>query len=297
MIKSYLIIIALTKILSQCHWKCKTCDNPPIDQDHHECISCIDNANFMVNSNNCYFVHELPGLYFNSNTDQYEFCSSSDNCYECYGSPTLCKSCKKGYEYNENLNKCEQCNFSNYIYVLDGVENCQDGEKSVFTCKLKHTKCTNININTENYECPRDYPLFALDQNNIKNCLMDVYVQNNLTISNKIIKTQWLNKIIKIGENNCWYITGDFSSQGDLILETNTYEYDTINKKRYFYGIKSNGRPFFYNNEDHKFNELKTIEANTDNKKFESRLIKLKLVNDVKDYFLIMMMIFVNKKQ
>ena len=95
-----------------------------------------------------------------------------------------------------------------------------------------------------------------------------------------------MNKIIKIGENNCWYITGDFSSQGDLILETNNYEYNTINKKRYFYGIKSNGRSFFYDNEAQKFNEIKIIEANTNYKKFESRLIKLKLVNDEKDYFL-----------
>ena len=284
-INYFFFLLILIKIIDACHWKCRECTEETSDDYHHYCTSCIDNTNFMVGGSNCYFSHELPGLYFDSSTNKYEFCSAGDNCYECFGSSTTCKSCKRGAQYNENLNQCDLCDTNYYINVLNNVENCQGGEQSTFTCNLYITKCTNINIDNDNYECPRDYPLFLENDNNYHSCVMEVYIQDYHSISNQIIKTQWLNKRTKIGENRCLFVTSDFSSQGDLIIETNIYDEYSIDKNRYFYGIKSNGRLLFYDNDNDNFIEQKAITADTTYNKFESQLKRIKFVNDENDYY------------
>ena len=81
---------------------------------------------------------------------------------------------------------------------------------------------------------------------------MEVY-ENKHIISNQIIKTQFLNKRDQIGVDNCLFMTMDFNSNSDLIFETNIFKESGIEKNRYFYGIKSNGKQFF--------TEQKIIEA------------------------------------
>ena len=100
-----------------------------------------------------------------------------------------------------------------------------------------------IDINEEDFECPREYPLLVNGQNE---CSLEIYNSTTHTISNQIIKKQWLNKRIQIGGGQCWYITSEYSSQGDLIFETNRYEEYNVHTTRYFYGIRSNGRLLFY---------------------------------------------------
>ena len=266
---------------SECYYRCKTCSHEYIDYAHMGCETCIENTYLLEEYTSCYYTYELPGMYLTS-LKKYEYCS--ENCYECIDEPTKCISCKRGYTHIKSSNTCEQCNLNNYYFVNNAIEHCQEGELSIFTCQLEYTKCTNININTENFECPREYPLLI---NNKKECALEIYNEAKHIISNKIIKTQWLNKRIQIGEEQCWFIRMDFSSKGDLIMETNEYNKNVAINTRYFYGIKSNGRPFFYNSINNKFEEKIAIEANTNFFNYESQLIKIKLVNDdEKDYYL-----------
>ena len=283
LIIKFIYIISDEYSITTCSWKCSSCVTTSsyiTDDYHHNCAGCIDNTNFMVNSTNCYYSHELPGLYLDSGTNKYEYCSTEQNCYECFGASTTCKSCLRGSEYDENTNTCRQCDINYYMKVIDGVENCQGKEQSTFTCKLKITKCTDININTDNFECPRDYPLLFTDASGGKQCSMEIYDVYDHVIFNQIIKTQWLNNRIKIGIDNCLYITFSFSSQGDLIIETNIYKYSGYDGVRYFYGIKSNGVPLFNGNEQININSDTTLE------KLESQLIKIVLDDKEDDYYL-----------
>ena len=57
-----------------------------------------------------------------------------------------------------------------------------------------------------------------------------------------IIKTQWFNNIIRIGDKDFRYVNFANYSNGDMIVETTSCQ---GNSKRMFYGMQSNGRPFY----------------------------------------------------
>ena len=70
---------------------------------------------------------------------------------------------------------------------------------------------------------------------------------DNCLITNRtIITTQWLNNIICLGDDNFKYVNFATSSNNDMIIETTAIP---DSPKRMFYGIKSNGEPFFSNGE------------------------------------------------
>ena len=78
----------------------------------------------------------------------------------------------------------------------------------------------------------------------------------------------------------------DFSSNGDLIIESNIYNKNRM-KPRHFYGIKYNGRPLFYDQENNEYKYQKTIDSITNGYMLESQLITIKLYNDDEnDYYL-----------
>ena len=230
-----IFFVLLNKIYCQCFDRCETCTEFLGDSTYHNCTACKPGLGlyFLNNSQNCYYDYELPKAYFNSVYQKFYLCS--ENCYEC-SDENSCISCNRGYQLeSNNCQKCIERNPNTYIFVSDEIENCKGGTNSMYICELKKTKCTEIDINTDNFECPREYPLF-FQGTETKECILEIYDSNIHTISNKIIKTQWLNEKIQIGTDQCWYITKTFSSSGDLILETNIYENPTINTGRYFYG-------------------------------------------------------------
>ena len=75
-------------------------------------------------------------------------------------------------------------------------------------------------------------------------------------IDNDIVKTQYLNNINFIGDENYKYVNFAMFSNGDMILETTN---NPGTKKRMFYGIKKDGREFFY--KDNKWSNKYTIEG------------------------------------
>ena len=75
-------------------------------------------------------------------------------------------------------------------------------------------------------------------------------------IDNDIVKTQYLNNIIWIGDENYRYVNFAMFSNGDMIIETTN---NPGTKKRIFYGIIKDGREFFY--KDNKWSNKYTIEG------------------------------------
>ena len=145
---------------------------------------------------------------------------------------------------------------------------------------------TNINYiisNDEDFECEIDKPLYDITTNS---CVISSFDESKHKISNKIIKKQWQNRINQIGIEGNWYMGYDISSNGDLIIQSIRYFSGTLIKERVFYGIKSNGRELFFDEEENKFINQITINSSTIYKKFESEFIKIKLINDDKDYYL-----------
>ena len=134
-----------------------------------------------------------------------------------------------------------------------------------------------------NIECPREKPL--LDKNeNI--CIYKAFDESKYEISNNIIKIQWLNKRNQIGPVTAWFIGSDFSSKGDLLIESIAFENEKIILERNYYGIRNNGRALFYDIENGFTNEI-SINSTSNVNKFESVFFKIKLINnEEKVYFL-----------
>ena len=279
MVDSILFFLFIKKIICEiiCHERCKTCSSNST-LESFECDSCINGTYLMENSKNCYYDYELPNYYLDNNI--LKPCLSP--CYECHDNNNKCKSCLEGYSYSKELHTCEQCPSNEYIFILYSPDNCLS--KNYTTCKLIETNCSKIGIE-DHFECPREYPLY-IEEEEKKQCVLKYFENNHNNISNKIIKTQWLNKRTKVGVEECQYISMDFSSNGDLIIESNIYNRNR-KKPRYFYGIKYNGRPFFYDQENNEYKYQKTIDSITNGYMLESQLLRIKLYNDDEnDYYL-----------
>ena len=138
----------------------------------------------------------------------------------------------------------------------------------------------------DNSVCQRNTPLLVINPDT-NECVYEPYNEYNHIISNEIIKIQWLNRINELGADKAWYMTSDISSKGDLIIETLLYDEERLFNERYYYGIKSNGRPLFYDQDDNKFINQICLESTSGVVKFESIMTRIKLTNnDNKDYYL-----------
>ncbi len=138
-------------------------------------------------------------------------------------------------------------------------------------------------------ECPKEAPI-SIDNNCLlKYCTEQQYKENKCIIDNKIIKTQWLNNIIQIGDLNFRYINFATFSNGDMVVETTSYP---CGETRMFYGIKNNGRGFFNDNSKAKKINFYSIKAkeqplNVGKCKFESEIFIAKInegINKGKEY-------------
>ena len=94
--------------------------------------------------------------------------------------------------------------------------------------------------------CERNFPIIKEG-----NCVLDYCTDNEFNNKtcikdNKIIKTQWLNNIIWIGNRDFRYVNLASNSNGDLIIETSSNQNSA---ERKFYGIKEDGQPYFSNNQ------------------------------------------------
>ena len=118
-----------------------------------------------------------------------------------------------------------------------------------------------------NFECPRERPLL----NGKNECVYEYYEETKHNISNSFIKEQWLNRRNPIGIIETRYMNSDLNSKGDLITVSFPFEKNTTNI-RFIYGIKSNGRALFYEEESNEF--IYQINMTTSElQKYESQLV------------------------
>ena len=131
-------------------------------------------------------------------------------------------------------------------------------------------------------ECDRDTPIRLKNGSCVmKYCTKEEYESEECILDNPIIKTQFLNNLMNLGEMCFRYLNFIQFSNGDLILETSPFP---PNKKRIFFGLKNNGRYYFKNetNEETPFHYL--IADNEDESKYESG--NSIIISDGKEYFL-----------
>ena len=143
-------------------------------------------------------------------------------------------------------------------------------------------------INKSLAECPRDRPILISNECKMEYCSKEQFNSSYCKIDNSIIKTQWLNNIIQIGPLNYRYINFASYSNGDMVVETTAFPGEN---KRYFYGLKNDGRPFFTDKNTHEETPRYVIETNSQNKnKYESQAIIIKSSengdDNGKEYFL-----------
>ena len=81
----------------------------------------------------------------------------------------------------------------------------------------------------------------------MKYCTEEDFINKTCIKDNTIIKTQWLNNIIKFGEKNCKFSKFAKYINGDIIAFCTP---EVSSQDRYFYGLKENGRPLFIDQND-----------------------------------------------
>ena len=99
-------------------------------------------------------------------------------------------------------------------------------------------------------ECSKDTPIKYQNKCSLKYCTESEFINGNCVVNNNIIRTQWLNNIILIGDISYKYSYPYFDLDNNLIIATYPYddnEESEIYRSRIFYGIQTNGRPLFYN--------------------------------------------------
>ena len=184
----FIKLLIIQKIICNCFDRCETCSSKGINIYNQFCDICKNNTYLIENTQNCFYKYEQPNYYIDT-SQKLKQCPSS--CYECLdNSMDSCISCIRGYFYNKETNKCMQCPINEYIYILDGVENCKDKDENGnnIYCNLKITECSGKTL-LEEMECPREYPLL-INKLNSKECVLE-YIddKNNFQISNRIIRT------------------------------------------------------------------------------------------------------------
>ena len=99
-------------------------------------------------------------------------------------------------------------------------------------------------------------------------------------IDNDIIRDQTFTSVVKFTEINPDFISICSTVNGNLIVISTIWS-KTL---KYFYGLKKNGRPYFYNNNE----ETSFEQSDSDKGRFESNIFGIKLngTKDDKEYII-----------
>ena len=131
-------------------------------------------------------------------------------------------------------------------------------------------------------ECQLDKPILSNGKCSSQCQNKEYYKSGKYSINNTIIRTQFPNDIISIGEKTFRYLNFITLSNGEMIFQTFSYP---ENNTRIFYGLKNNGRGYFKNaNKETPFFSVNA--KNTDQMKYESGN-SIFTINE-KEYFLSM---------
>ena len=129
-------------------------------------------------------------------------------------------------------------------------------------------------------ECTKDKPILISKECKLEYCTKKQFESKECIINNTVIKNQWLNNIIFIGDKYYRYINFATYYNGDMVVETTSSQ-----QKRIFYGIKQNGRPYFTNKTDNtetSYYYIYFIDENIERYESDGIIIK---PNDENEYY------------
>ena len=133
-------------------------------------------------------------------------------------------------------------------------------------------------------ECPKNSPILNNNICKSKFCTLSEYISGICIISNNIIKTQWLNNLISIADLSFKYVNFLFDFDDNLIISSCPYDNkndtDLIYKSRIFFGIKQNGRNYFYNYRNNLFEITKSYTLNNPRNKQISEACIIKIQDE-----------------
>ena len=127
--------------------------------------------------------------------------------------------------------------------------------------------------------CDKFIPILKDNECQLIYCEQSKFDTNECSINNPYIKTQWLNNIVRISDDNFRYINVVSNKNGDIFIETSPI---SESSKRIFYGLKNNGRPYF-KNEETPFYILNELSCNL--KRHYSELFNV-VLNNKKEYLI-----------
>ena len=158
----------------------------------------------------------------------------------------------------------------------------QRNNKNIFFKLIQIFSFLSI-IKTSLTECSRDYPILKDGDGECKldYCSKSDFESKKCEINNTIIKTQWLNNIIIIGDEYYRYINFGTFSNGDMMIETNSYP---AKRKRMLYGLKQNGRPLFIVGSIESSHYSLNFTGENEGK-FESEAVIIKSTYNYKEFF------------
>ena len=132
-----------------------------------------------------------------------------------------------------------------------------------------------------NQNCERELPILKGGNCVLEYCTKHEFKNKTCVKDNQIVKTQWLNNIIWVGDKDFIYINFANNSNGDMVIETTSYP---SSEKRIFYGIKKDGNPFFKDNNF--FNSINVSDqaGNREKGRFEGEIFFAKTTNEKKEY-------------
>ena len=134
-------------------------------------------------------------------------------------------------------------------------------------------------------ECNIDQPILKNGNCALTYCSEEEFSSGACTISNDIIKTQWINNIRLFKDyNRLRYNNFAVNSKGDLVLEISTQE-NNYKGIRFFYGIKKDGS-YLFKNENNESVPTKIITVKNGDEqilRYESVIIFISLKNDDND--------------
>ena len=136
-------------------------------------------------------------------------------------------------------------------------------------------------ISCTSSECQRETPIKTGTGCQLTYCTIQQFNDGECIKSNPIIKTQWLNDIILVGEKNFRYVSLILTSNKDLVFATSSCP---TGSNRIYYGVSSEGNPLFGNN----FIIKKTIARSEKIDRYESiaGIMKMNGDNSDKEYFI-----------
>ena len=128
---------------------------------------------------------------------------------------------------------------------------------SIYTLFIFFILLSNVNSYLQEEECPREKPILKSNECQSIYCTPEEFSENICTISNSLIKAQWLNNLHIFNEVNMGHISVSKNDKNELFISSHKVSDDF---DKYLYGFNSEGDGLFYDKEKNKYTSFEIID-------------------------------------